>query len=247
MLGGIQPDKLSAVFGGPDDGLPSRFLWAWPDKTPLFSLAREVASDADAQNAFARLTDLPMGSDHFGNPEPVRVRLTPEADNALEEFARDTDLLANDASGLFAGSLGKARGHVLRLSLIIEYLWWCADLPAKEPERISVDAVTAAAALVESYFIPMAERVYGDATIPAPEQAAMTLARYLRKSRLAKFNARDVRRKISGELRDAPAMKGACDALVEAGLIRSGSKEESRAGRTPLNFEVNPKAFEIEP
>src|SRR3954464_6542630 len=46
VLGGVQPDKLSAIIEGPDDGLASRLLWVWPDAIPAFTLAREVADDA---------------------------------------------------------------------------------------------------------------------------------------------------------------------------------------------------------
>ena len=206
----------TAVLGGPDDGLPSRFLWAWPDKTPMFSLAREIASNADAQNAFARLTELSMGSDEYGNPEPIRVRLSCEAEDALEEFAREMDARANEASGFFAGTLGKARGHVLRLSLIIEYLWWCGDPSGKEPDQISVNAVNAAAAMMDSYFIPMAEKVYGDAAIPAVDREAMVLIKHLRKCDLSSFNARLVRREIGGALRHASTMEAACETLVDS-------------------------------
>ena len=31
-FGTIQPDRLADIFCGPDDGLASRFLWAWPDE-----------------------------------------------------------------------------------------------------------------------------------------------------------------------------------------------------------------------
>jgi Protein of unknown function (DUF3987) len=246
VLGGVHPDKLSTIIDGPDDGLSSRILWAWPDMTPLFSPAREIGTDIHAQNAFARLTELRMGSDQFGNPEPIHVRLSAEAEDALEEFGRDMDARSGEASGLFAGSLGKARGHALRLSLVIEYLWWCGSPSTSEPEQISVDAVNAAAALMEGYFIPMAERVYGDAAIPAVERAAMVLARHLRKSGPSKFNARKTRREIGGVLRDASAMNAACATLVEAGLIRPDAKQPA-AGRPPLNFEVNTRAFGREP
>ena len=246
VLGGVQPDKLSAIIDGPDDGLSSRILWTWPDTTPLFFLAREIGADIHAQSAFARLTELRMGSDQFGNPEPIQIRLTTAAENTLEEFGRDMAARSEEASGLFAGSLGKARGHALRLSLVIEYLWWCGSPTTSEPEQISVEAVNAAAALMEGYFIPMAERVYGDAAIPAVERAAMVLARHLRKSKLSKFNARKIRREIGGVLRDAPAMNAACGALVEAGLIRPDPKQPA-TGRPPLNFEINTQAFGREP
>lgn len=73
----------------------------------------------------------------------------------------------------------------------------------------------------------MAERVFGDASIPVAERAAMTLIRFLKRNGLATFNARDARREVGGPLRDAAAMDAACDALVEAGLIRG---RFSRAG-----------------
>ena len=246
VLGGVQPDKLSAIINGPDDGLASRILWAWPETIPLFSLAREIATDLDAQNAFARLTELRMGSDQFGNPEPIQVRVSADAEKALEEFGREMDARSREASGLLAGSLGKARGHALRLSLVIEYLWWSGDCSGSEPDEISLDAMNAAAAMMDDYFIPMAERVYGDAAIPAAERAAMVLARHLRKSGLTKFNARQTRREIGGGLRDASSMNAACGTLVEAGLIRPDPKQPA-TGRPPLNFEVNTQAFGREP
>ena len=104
VLGGVQPEKLSVIIDGPDDGLASRLLWAWPDAPPEFSLARTVPDDAPAQIAFARLTDLAMGSDQFGHPEPKSLRLTPKAEDVLEQFARDMARRAHDASGLFAGT-----------------------------------------------------------------------------------------------------------------------------------------------
>jgi hypothetical protein len=170
-----------------------------------------------------------MDSDEFGNPEPKRVRLSETSEDKLEAYAREIAVRAADASGIFAGALGKARGHVLRLALVLEYLWWCA-LPGRyEPPTISDDAVLAATGLVGSYFIPMAERVCGDAAIPVAERNAMTLARHLRKSGRTEFNAREVRREIGGSLREAAAMDAACDALVEAELIR---RRFSRAGTT---------------
>jgi hypothetical protein len=246
VLGSVQPDKLSAIINGPDDGLASRILWAWPETIPLFSLAREIATDLDAQNAFARLTELRMGSDQFGNPEPMKVRVSDDAAKALEEFGREMDVRSREASGLFAGSLGKARGHALRLSLVIEYLWWCGNCSVSEPVEVSVDAVIAAAALMDGYFIPMAERVYGDASIPVAERAAMVLARHLRKCGVPIFNARTTRREIGGALREPSAMKSACETLVDSGLIRPDPKQAS-TGRPPLNFEVNIRAFERAP
>ena len=99
--------------------------------------------------------------------------------------------------------------------------------------------MNAAAALVVDYFIPMAERVYGDAAIPSAEKDAMVLARYLQQANVAEFNARMVRRQLGGSLHEARAMDGACAVLVEAGLIRP-RPTPSGPGRNPKDFDVNP-------
>lgn len=245
VLGGVQPDKLAMILNGPDDGLASRLLWAWPDAKPEFSLARGVEDDGPYQHAFARLTDLAQARDEFGQPDPVKVPLTAEAEDRLEAFARDVLEQCQDASGLLAGSLGKARGHVLRLSAVLEHLWWWGDTVTAEPKVISADAVTAAADLMNAYFLPMAERVYGDASIPVAERRGMILARHLRSNRLAEFNARTVRREVGGMLRDAADMEAACQQLVEANLIRARfTRAGEGKGRKALNYEVHPAVLE---
>jgi hypothetical protein len=245
LLGGVQPDKLAALMTGPDDGLVSRVLWAWPDALPEFSLDRTFDSDVEARTAFARLANLAMGTDENGMPEPKRLRLDRDGEDALEEFSRRTATRAHDAVGPFAGALGKARGHALRLAAIVEHLWWCGTGSTPEPTRISLDALLAAGALMESYFLPMAERVYGDASIPAPEQAAMHVARYLRRTGRSEFNARDLRREIGGPVRQAKAMTAVCSLLEEAGLIRPRfQRDGSKAGRLARDFEVNPAVLE---
>ena len=67
----------------------------------------------------------------------------------------------------------------------------------------------------------------------------MILAKHLRRSGRATFNARDVRRAIGGELREAAHMDAACKTLEEAGLIRPARASEA-IGRRPKNYEVNP-------
>jgi hypothetical protein len=50
---------------------------------------------------------------------------------------------------------------------------------APPPSRISGRAVAAAAALIEDYFKPMAQRVLGDATLPEADRLAATMARWI--------------------------------------------------------------------
>ena len=160
-------------------------------------------------------------------------------------FAREMGRRGEEATGGFASGLGKARGHALRLSAVLTFLWWCCGMPnAREPDAISEEAVNAAAALLDAYFVPMAERVFGDAAIPLVERGAMAVARHLRKARTPEFNARTARREIGGLVRETPAMDGACKVLIEAGLIRPRfSRAGGNKGRQAQNYEVNPALF----
>ena len=109
---------------------------------------------------------------------------------------------------------------------------------------ISVAATRAAVTLMNEYFVPMAQRVYGDAAIPKVERAAMALARHIKNNRLTSFNARDLRRVIGGMLREPKAMDAACEALAEAGLIRPEfARVGGGGGRPARNYRVNPIVF----
>jgi hypothetical protein len=101
--------------------------------------------------------------------------------------------------------------------------------------------MSSAIGLVDRYFVPMAQRVFGEATIPPEEQLGIELARWIARTKPAQFNARETRRRIRGALSDSKAMHQACEALTAAGWIRPARKSsENSAGRTPSNFEVNP-------
>ena len=67
---------------------------------------------------------------------------------------------------------------------MLEWLWCCgkADM-SLPPDSISEEAFTAAATLVGEYFMPMAERVFGDAGATDVERNAATLARWILKER----------------------------------------------------------------
>jgi hypothetical protein len=170
---------------------------------------------------------------------PAVLPLHPDAEELLVTFARAMKARARAAVGPMASANAKARGQAVRLANNIEHLWWCGgETGDAEPEGISAPAMRAAIQLMNDYFLPMAERVFGDASIPYNERLAMILARYLRQEKLRFFNARDLHRRIGGPLRVAADMKVACDLLVEANLIRPVKR--ATGGRPALEFEVNP-------
>lgn len=240
-LGSIQPERLAPILDSAEDGLSARFLWCWPDPPRVFQIHDTRPSHALPRKVVNLLHHLPMTTDALGNPEPIKVPLDAGANDTLEAFGQRILERSREASGSLASALGKARGHALRLSCILEHLWWAA-LPGRiaEPGAISERAMRAAITMMEDYFLPMAERVFGDAIIPAADKDAVRLARWLRRERINQFNAREARHHLGGSLRKADAMDAACEVLVDANALRPVGRAAGAKGRAPKQFAVNP-------
>jgi len=76
------------------------------------------------------------------------------------------------------------------LRWVLEFLWWCgADGIGPPPSRISARAFEEARRLISDYFVPMAERTYGDALATQADRNAATLARWILRERNTKFTS----------------------------------------------------------
>jgi putative DNA primase/helicase len=172
---------------------------------------------------------------------PVTLPLEPAAADAFEAFQRANRDHEDESAGMLKSFVGKLPGLALRLSLVAELAGW-AHSGGDEPRSISKATVEAVADFLESYALPMAARVYGDAALPPVERNAATIARYLLKHRLKALNARDLRRTAGlPGVRDADAVKEALEALVEASWLRPApSREGHNPGRQRGDYLVNP-------
>jgi hypothetical protein len=242
--GGTQPERLATMLREADDGLFARVLWAWPAPIP-FRLGREKPGALWAIDALDRLRmlELEAPSEACGNPRPLVVRLADEAIPLMESFGRAMQAQQQAAGGLMRSAFGKARGLALRLSLVLELLWWCgADGMAVPPVTISVKAFLAAARLVAEYFMPMAERVYGDASANQRDRDAATLAKWIVKEKAKEVHVRHLQRvvRLHG-LGTAEAIHAAAETLIEADWLR---RPCSSGGRRPrMAYAVNPKVL----
>jgi Protein of unknown function (DUF3987) len=246
VCGGTQPQRLAELMVGVDDGLLSRIQWFWPDPIS-FRLGLETPRVAWAIEALDRLRELDLQPGEI--PCPIFVPLTREGQHLLAEFAREMQIRQADAGGLLRSAFGKARGTVLRLSLVLEWMWWCAkDGLALPPSEITPIAVAAAAVLVADYFMPMAERVFGDAGASEVERNAATLARWVVKERPDEVHVRQLQRAVRlPGLRDAGQIRKAADALVEADWLRAPPKTVLGQPRSRVAYAVNPKLKMISP
>jgi putative DNA primase/helicase len=240
VLGGIQPDRLAgALLSGDDDGLSARFLVTWPEPVPPCRPRR--LPDDRARAALERLLRLEMAQDEHGGLCPMVLPLTPEAADLFEKWRADHIAATDAAAGMLAGHFGKLPGVLLRLSLVLEHLWWCrSDRPA--PDCVSLPAVAAAAGLVSDYFIPMAVRSYGDAAVPEADRLAAVLARWLVQTRPTTINARDLRRSVRlPGLKEASKVNMALEVLTDADWLRPApNRDGGNAGRPKGDYVINP-------
>jgi hypothetical protein len=148
------------------------------------------------------------------------------------------------AGGLMRSAFGKARGLTLRISLVLEMLWWCAsDGIAAPPIVISEQAFFAAAMLVAEYFMPMAERVYGDAAASRTDRNAATMAKWIVREKANEVYVRYLQRvvRLHG-LKTADDIHEAAQALIAADWLR---EPLTVLGKRPrMAYPVNPKVME---
>jgi hypothetical protein len=190
-----------------------------------------------------RMLDLAQSDDARESPRPILVTLSPEALQMMEAFGQHMQRQQQEAGGLLRSAFGKARGLALRLSLVLEMLRWCGcEGMAPPPTEIGEEAFAAACHLVADYFMPMAERVYGDAAATTAERNAATLARWIVRGRAKEVHVRRLQRAIRlPGLNTAEAIHAAAAVLVEAGWLMPpapGAFQARARSAYPVNWRV---------
>jgi hypothetical protein len=241
---GIQPERLSELLFNrrADDGLVSRFLPVWPGPVPPIWDTPQV-DEQRVETLLRRLRSLKPGSDPNGRSAPVVMPLASDAGPLFATWWTEAKGRAQGATGLRAGFLGKGLGVTARLALVIELLTWAAtDQP--EPTDVSATSVEAAVTLFEGYFAPMAARVYGDASRPGTERAAVVLLKAALARNARTLNKREVYRNwgLPG-LTTAAQVQAALDALAEGDCVRADPMTGAKGGRPAGDYLVNPRVF----
>ncbi len=163
----------------------------------------------------------------------------------LEEFGREMQAEQTMAGGLMRSAFGKARGLALRVSVVLAMLWWSASDGVEAPPCvISEEAFLAAALLVAEYFMPMAERVYGDAAASQTDRNVATMAKWIVKENVIEVHVRHLQRvvRLPG-LKTADDIHEAAQAMIAADWLRD---PPVRPGKRPrMAYPVNPKVLEV--
>jgi hypothetical protein len=219
-------------------------MFFWPDPIPFCMGDKAPMIDFPIES-FECLRLLEMVTSTNG-AEPMMVPLAAAAVARLERFARLMQERQEFAGGLMRSALGKARGLTLRLSLVLEHLYWCAEGGySAPPSVIKEDTLIAAEKFVGEYAMPMAERTYGDAACTVLDRNTATLARWIVKARAEEVHVRHLQRKVRlPGLRSAEEIHATCKALIEVGWLSQpapGGRQQRRAEVYP----VSPRLKEV--
>ncbi len=188
---------------------------------------------------------------HFASLElseagPIVLPLDTAVHEWMHLWNADMHERASQHEGIVAGWFGKMPGVALRLSLVLQHLWWASEKGADKapPSSVSSAAYEAATTLIDSYAAPMALRTMNASQLPEDEQDARVLLRLLIARRTERFNLREVRRGslgALGALASGRRLEAACRLLSDACLVRHlGGRAGTTAGRPRSDFEVNP-------
>jgi Protein of unknown function (DUF3987) len=243
VYGGTQPDKLANLIREADDGLLGRFMLVWPDPV-RFHLSHQPPRTKWAIRALDRLRELDLNP--TDPPAAILVPLAAEGRTLIENFARDMQWRQRSASGLFCSTLGKARGQALRLALVLEMLWWCGeDGRAPPASRISSRAVEAATALIDRYFLPVAQRAYAIPLAAMRSPGTETLARWIIRAGVTEVDIRHLQKEVTlSGLRTAGEIRRAADSLVAIGWLSPPAVNTQFGPRARVSYPVNPRLWD---
>jgi hypothetical protein len=254
VVGSFQPDKLARAFAGDEDGMYSRFLYAWPltpDYRPLTNEACEV--EPELQNALTALIHLP-DEDVDGGFLPQSIGLSDEAIAEFEAFRQWVDKTKRGLDGYDRQWFVKGETMVLRLTGTLAYMAWAMALAAPsssgidaltdslEPKTVDTTFMTAAIHLWREYFWPHARAALRQIGLNDRHKDERRVLRWVKEQGRPDFSREEIRRDALGQKLDAEQTEELLNRLAKAGWT---AKSTTKTGGRPLHrWEMNPMLFE---
>jgi putative DNA primase/helicase len=160
LFGAIQPNVLPELGDGREDGLLDRFAFAYPEAQLSGWTDAEISEKAESSYAslYGKLRALYMPTDEYGDPDPVRIHLSPDAKAVMIDAINGhrREMYAPGFPARLKGPWSKLEAYFARLMLILATAR-AAD--AGVAERVEMNDVLAAVLLLD-YFKGHARRVY---------------------------------------------------------------------------------------
>jgi hypothetical protein len=236
VLGSIQVDRLCEALSGADDGLASRFLFAWPERPAFVGLADRRTPPTDEM--LDRLRRIASRVRTVENP----LRLTLEADAFMEfnvfcsKHHRDTQ----DYAGLGESWFGKGPAQVLRLAAALHLLTEHEGETWTFSTRISADTIRKSCGLWREYFLPHALAMFAVGGASEADRRLRRIVDWIRRKSINSFTQRDIYRNVFWETLRPEKVSGCLKRLEALGAVRPRQRI-ARAGRPSGSWEVNPK------
>jgi hypothetical protein len=237
LLGGIQPDKLSALFGREDDGFAARCLIAWPDVERDPTLPSGITLTEGFEPILRRLLELPTCLPFQGHP----VQLCARSREISEAAARQWLATARHLQGPLEAVYARAQQVSLRLALVLELAEHAACGLPGAPDAVSPEVMAGAVGLMDRYYLPCAERALYEAHGAEDQDADLrSLARFIARQGKAAFNARELRRSRGCPVRDPARFTALLQRLEVSGCVRRVVSRRAGPGRPAEEYTVDP-------
>ena len=230
VVGGIQPDTLSMLDTGRQDGFLDRFLLVYPDPLPHSRSTTELPENVI--QGYARVIRSLYKLDfHDTTGGPRVLQLTPEARAAYESWLdRHYDAMNQDGfEAYLEGHYSKLAGICLRLALVLELLW------DSNSSHVAEDSMERAVRLI-NYFKSHSLKIYAALGFTTMQEKLEQLYAWLSsKGNIAKV--RDVIRSGTAGIKSADTARALLAELEVQGL--GSLREETYAsGQKGKVFEL---------
>jgi putative DNA primase/helicase len=232
LAGGIQPDVLAEMLAAPDDGFPSRFLFAYSEPTKISVIEDNPNFDNGLlQQIFDKLDTKLTGKTSLSLSAKAKILFQAFIDKHFED--------QQCVSGSLASSYGKMHGQALRISCMLEHLFWAVKPESSPPTEVTADTLEKTICLMDFYFKPMVGKILSECRkykkhIPPLEK----FVKHLAESKERSFNWRKlVDRGAFKQLKDKK--DATINFLTERNIIRRTYLED-KSNRSE-NYAINPQ------
>ena len=175
------------------------------------------------------------------------VRFSPEAqavfDGWLTDHMRGLKATAETPIG---GFMGKARGLLCRLTLVLHLTAWAAGEEG-DPKTVSTTSLGRALTILETYLVPTWARVMAAFGNMPSTSGAHRIAKMILDRRLSGIRVADITKQEWVGMKDRAAVLEAFTVLVDHEWLSVPDRQTgAKGGRPTASYAVNPRVFEME-
>ncbi|MCG3198736.1 MAG: hypothetical protein GHCLOJNM_03241 [bacterium] len=247
ITGSIQPGTLRRALGTEhlEDGMAARFLMAMPPSRPKVWNDNTIgeAVRARMRETFEALGSLRGGEDW----DPVRVSLSPDAQEVWIDFFESHDLEARTLTGPLRSAFAKLEAYAARLALVVHTVRSVSGhRPPENPFEVDPDSMRSGITLAR-WFAGEARRVYALLGIADPGRAEQRNLVTLIEDRGGRITANDLRRFSWRFKNDPEGAEAALAGLVSEGLGTWDHRGGSDRGGRPSSVFVLTDLYSTKP